>query len=87
MMRDPDVRARVLEPDELNARELAEVLGRLTSLSEQEALVVARTCTAIARSAASEAIRSGSDISTDEVTRLLPALAWRGVHGMLRRDT
>ncbi|WP_068625599.1 TetR/AcrR family transcriptional regulator [Oerskovia enterophila] len=86
VMRDPGVRARVLEPDEVNAREFAEVLGRLTSLTGQEALVVARTCTAIARTAATEAVRAESDVTTAELTRLLPALAWRGVHGMLRRD-
>ncbi|MFE4464889.1 TetR/AcrR family transcriptional regulator [Oerskovia sp. NPDC056781] len=86
VMRDPGVRARVLEPDEVNAREFALVLGRLTSLTEHEALVVARTCTAIARNAAGEAARAGTDVTSEELTRLVPALAWRGVHGMLRRD-
>ncbi|GAA1399591.1 TetR/AcrR family transcriptional regulator [Oerskovia paurometabola] len=86
VMRDPGVRARVLEPDEVNAREFARVLGRLTSLTEHEALVVARTCTAIARNAAGEAARAGTDVTSEELTRLVPALAWRGVHGMLRRD-
>jgi len=86
VMRDPGVRARVLEPDEVNARELAAVLGRLTSLTEDEAIVVARTCTAIARNAAGEAVRAGSEVTRDELTRLVPALAWRGVHGMLRRE-
>ncbi|MBM7478128.1 TetR/AcrR family transcriptional regulator [Oerskovia jenensis] len=86
VMRDPGVRARVLEPDEVNAREFALVLGRLTSLTEHEAIVVARTCTAIARNAAGEAARTGTDVTDEELTRLVPALAWRGVHGMLRRD-
>ncbi|MFF3065127.1 TetR/AcrR family transcriptional regulator [Oerskovia sp. NPDC057915] len=86
VMRDPGVRARVLEPDEVNAREFALVLGRLTSLTEHEALVVARTCTAIARNAAGEAARAGSGVTSEELTRLVPALAWRGVHGMLRRE-
>ncbi|WP_030150742.1 TetR/AcrR family transcriptional regulator [Oerskovia turbata] len=86
VMRDPDVRARVLEPDEVNAREFAVVLGRLTTLTAHEALVVARTCTAIARNAAGEAARVGTDVTDEELTRLVPALAWRGVHGMLRRD-
>ena len=76
----------MLEPDEVNAREFARVLGRLTSLTEHEALVVARTCTAIARNAAGEAARAGTDVTSEELTRLVPALAWRGVHGMLRRD-
>ncbi|MHA7132358.1 TetR/AcrR family transcriptional regulator [Oerskovia turbata] len=86
VMRDPGVRARVLEPDEINAREFATVLGRLTTLTEHEAIVVARTCTAIARNAAGEAARADTDVTAEELTRLVPALAWRGVHGMLRPD-
>lgn len=87
VMRDPSVRARVLEPDELNARAFAEVLGRLTSLPPGEAIVVARTCTAIARTAAGEAVREGADVSSADLARLVSALAWRGVHGMLRIET
>jgi AcrR family transcriptional regulator len=86
VMRDPGVRARVLEPDEVIAREFATVLVRLTTLTEHEAVVVARTCTAIARNAAGEAARADSDVTRDELAQLVPALAWRGIHGMLRQD-
>ncbi|WP_265520775.1 TetR/AcrR family transcriptional regulator [Oerskovia flava] len=85
VMHDAAVRARVLEPDAVNARTFAEVLVRLTGLAPHEALLVARTCTAMARTAAAERFREDGAVSEEDVTRLVPALAWRGVHGMLRR--
>ncbi len=85
VMRDPVVRARVLAPDTRIARAFADVLVRITDLDGDEALVVARTCTAVGRAAATEAVRPDGSASADEVTRLVPRLVWRGVHGMLRR--
>jgi AcrR family transcriptional regulator len=86
VMRDPVVRARVLEPDEINSRVFADVLVRITDLTPQEAQLIGRTCTSIARVAAAETVRSDRDITEDVVTRLVPHLAWRGVYGMLRRE-
>ncbi len=85
VMRDPVVRARVLAPDTLIAHTFADVLVRITELERPEALVVARTCTAVGRAAATEAVRPDGAASADDVTRLVPRLVWRGVHGMLRR--
>ena len=86
VMRDPVVRARVLAPDTHIAGAFADVLARITELHADEALVVARTCTAVGRAAATEAVRPDGVATADDVTRLVPRLVWRGVHGMLRRD-
>ncbi|WP_251153146.1 TetR/AcrR family transcriptional regulator [Cellulosimicrobium sp. Marseille-Q4280] len=85
VMRDPVVRARVLAPDAHISQAFADVLVRITELDPPEALVVARTCTAVGRAAATEAVRADGAASADDVTRLVPRLVWRGVHGMLRR--
>ncbi|MBM7819109.1 AcrR family transcriptional regulator [Cellulosimicrobium cellulans] len=85
VMRDPVVRARVLAPDARIAGAFADVLVRITDLDADEALVVSRTCTAVGRAAATEAVRPDGTASADDVTRLVPRLVWRGVHGMLRR--
>jgi AcrR family transcriptional regulator len=85
VMRDPVVRARVLAPDTRIACAFADVLARITDLDGDEALVVARTCTAVGRAAATEAVRADGDAAAVDVTRLVPRLVWRGVHGMLRR--
>ncbi|MBD8078239.1 TetR/AcrR family transcriptional regulator [Cellulosimicrobium arenosum] len=84
VMRDPLVRARVLAPDAAIAAAFADVLVRITDLDGPAALVVARTCTAVGRAAAAEAVRPEN--GPDDVTRILPQLVWRGVHGMLRRQ-
>ncbi len=84
-MRDPVVRARVLAPDTTIAGAFADVLVRITDLDADEALVVARTCTAVGRAAATEVVRPDGGASADDVTRLVPRLVWRGVRGMLRR--
>lgn len=86
VMRDPAVRERVLAPDTRIASTFADVLERITDLDGTEALVVARTCTAVGRAAATEAVRPESTATAEDVTRLVPQLVWRGVHGMLRRD-
>src|SRR5690606_11638313 len=57
VMRDPVVRARVLEPDARIAGAFADVLVRIADLDAGEALVVARTCTAVGRAAATEVVR------------------------------
>lgn len=85
VMRDPVVRARVLAPDTRIACAFADVLARITDLDGDEALVVARTCTAVGRAAATEAVRADGDAAAVDVTRLVPRFVWRGVHGMLRR--
>lgn len=85
VMRDPVVRARVLAPDTRIACAFADVLARIAELDGDEALVVARTCTAVGRAAATEAVRADGSTSADDVTRLVPRLVWRGLHGMLRR--
>ena len=85
VMRDPVVRERVLAPDSRIAHAFADVLVRITELDGPEALVVARTCTAVGRAAATEAVRPDGAASADDVTRRVPLLVWRGVHGMLRR--
>ncbi|WP_225873340.1 TetR/AcrR family transcriptional regulator [Cellulosimicrobium composti] len=85
VMRDPVVRARVLEPDARIAGAFADVLVRIADLDAGEALVVARTCTAVGRAAATEVVRPDG-ATADDVTRLVPRLVWRGVHGMLRRS-
>ncbi|MCB7136629.1 TetR/AcrR family transcriptional regulator [Cellulosimicrobium marinum] len=87
VMRDPAVRARVLAPDTRIAGAFADVLGRITDLDPAEALVVARTCTAVGRAAATEAVRPDGTTTADDVVRLVPRLVWRGVHGMLRRPS
>ncbi|GIJ00376.1 TetR family transcriptional regulator [Sediminihabitans luteus] len=79
VMRDPEVRARVLAPHETVAAELATVLEPLTGLDHGHALVVARTCTGIARSAAAEVDRR----TADDAHHLVPQLAWGGLRGML----
>ena len=63
VMRDPGVRARVLEPDEVNAREFAEVLGRLTSLPARTASVAAVRAIAVQVRATTSASCSVSDVS------------------------
>ncbi len=85
VMRDPVVRARVLAPDTTIAGAFADVLVRITDLDADEALVVARTCTAVGRAAATEVVRPDGGATADDVTRLVPRLVWRGVRGMLRR--
>ncbi|OLT48350.1 hypothetical protein BJF88_16850 [Cellulosimicrobium sp. CUA-896] len=85
MLRDAAVRARVLEHDARIARTFADVLARLTGLAEGEALVVARTCTAVGRAAAGEAVRPDGAAGAEDVTRLVPRLVWDGVHGLVRR--
>lgn len=85
VLRDPEVRARVLEHDARIARTFADVLGHLTGLAEAEALVVARTCTAVGRAAAAEAVGPDGSPTREDVASLVPRLVWGGVHGLLRR--
>jgi AcrR family transcriptional regulator len=85
VLHDPAVRARVLEHDAQISRALADVLVRLTGLEGAEALVVARTCTAVGRAAAAEAVHPDGAATAEDVARLVPRLVWSGVHGLLRR--
>lgn len=85
VLRDPAVRARVLDHDARIACTFADVLARLTGLTGPESLLLARTCTAVGRAAATEAVRPDGAGTADDVTRLVPRLVWGGVHGLLRR--
>ena len=91
--RDVTVRNRVETPNRRNAELFAQVLIEITDLSPSQALTVARTSTAMARVAASHALPrdpldSDDDVepSTAETADLIAQFAWRGIHGMLRRD-
>lgn len=80
VMRDPEVRARVIAPNEEAARELSAVLASITGLPNESTLVIARTCTALARSAARE--RHTPETSVDDAL-LVPRIAWGGLQSML----
>ena len=91
--RDVTVRNRVETPNRRNAELFAQVLIEITDLTPSQALTVARTSTAMARVAASHALpRDPLDSddtvepSTVETADLIAQFAWRGIHGMLRRD-
>ncbi|MEP7764802.1 TetR/AcrR family transcriptional regulator [Sanguibacter sp. 25GB23B1] len=91
--RDVIVRNRVEEPNRRNAELFAQVLIDITDLTPSQALTVARTSTAMARVAASHALPNDSGDGTDtaepstaEAADLIAQFAWRGIHGMLRRD-
>lgn len=83
VMRDPAVRARVLAPNEEAAAELARTLEGLTGLPPESTLVIARTCTALARSAAGE--RGTPETSADDAL-LVPRIAWGGLQSLLDPD-
>ncbi|SDS76941.1 DNA-binding transcriptional regulator, AcrR family [Paraoerskovia marina] len=80
VMRDSAVRARVLAPNERAAQELAYTLEGITGLPPESTLVIARTCTALARSAAGERHTPGT--SHDDAL-LVPRIAWGGLQSML----
>lgn len=91
--RDVIVRNRVEEPNRRNAELFAQVLIDITDLTPSQALTVARTSTAMARVAASHALphdpadsTDAAEPSTAETADLIAQFAWRGIHGMLRRD-
>ena len=101
--RDPTVRARVDAPNRRNVELFAQVLTTITALTPAQALTVARTSTAMARVAASEALHPAgpaelpgpqpSPPSDDDARAhvqdtadLVAQFAWRGIHGMLRRE-
>ena len=95
--RNPTVRDRVDAPNRRNAEMFAQVLSSITDLTPPQALTVARTSTAMARVAASDALRldladaaDGSDdemgARVQETADLVAQFAWRGIHGMLRRE-
>lgn len=91
--RDAVVRNRVEQPNRRNAELFAQVLIDLTDLSPSQALTVARTSTAMARVAAAHALphvcaddTGVPEPSTTETVDLIAQFAWRGIHGMLRRD-
>ncbi|WP_066464316.1 TetR/AcrR family transcriptional regulator [Sanguibacter suarezii] len=76
--RDPTVRDRVDAPNRRNAELIAQALVTITDLTPEQALTVARTSTAMAQVAASDAHQGTAD--------LVAQFAWRGIHGMLRRE-
>ncbi|WP_093182384.1 TetR/AcrR family transcriptional regulator [Sanguibacter gelidistatuariae] len=93
--RDPAVRERVEEPNRRNAELFAQVLGSITDLSPAQALTVARASTSMARVAASDALHPDPSLTTadgatattaQETADLIAQFAWRGIHGMLRRE-
>lgn len=92
--RDVTVRNRVETPNRRNAELFAQVLSEITDLTPSQALTVARTSTAMARVAASHALPrdplvdhvDDSEPSTEETADLIAQFAWRGIHGMLRRN-
>ena len=93
--RDPTVRARVDAPNRRNAELFAQVLTTITDLTPTQALTIARTSTAMARVAASQALHLDVEAAecgdeerarVQETTDLVAQFAWRGIHGMLRRE-
>lgn len=89
--RDPAVRDRVEAPNRCNAELFAQVLITLTDLTPAQALTVARTSTAMARVAAAEALLPGmagldANTTATDAVDLVAQFAWRGIHGMLRRE-
>lgn len=105
--RNPAVRNRVEAPDRRNVEIFSQVLSSITDLTPAQAHTVARTSTAMARVAASDALllstatlADGSDSSdssddagralararVQETADLVAQFAWRGIHGMLRRE-
>lgn len=84
--RDEAVRERVLRPDAVNAQAFADVAGRLGRLAPDRALVLGRTCTAVARTGAVELAGradDGTDVAHDEIADLLASFAWNGLQGCL----
>ena len=95
--RNPTVRERVDAPNRRNVEMVAQVLATITNLTLVQAHTVARTSTAMAQVAASDALhldRTGAGTVADtesharvhETADLVAQFAWRGIHGMLRRD-
>ena len=95
--RNRTVRDRVEAPNRRNAELFAQVLATITDLTPQQALTVARTSTAMARVAASDALRldvadapresdAEARARVQETADLVAQFAWRGIHGMLRRE-
>lgn len=84
--RDAAVRERVEEPNRRNAELFAQVLTTITDLTPARALTVARASTAMARVAASDALHPAPDQNAQDTADLVAQFAWRGIHGMLRRE-
>jgi AcrR family transcriptional regulator len=81
--RDEGVRERVLRPDLVNAAAFADVLVRLIGMTPDEAAVLGRTCTAVARSAAAEVVRADAERVDAEhgdlIAGVVATFAWRGL--------
>ena len=77
VMRDPVVRARVLAPDTTIAGAFADVLVRIAVLDADAALVVARTCTAGGRAAATEVVHPAGGATGGGVARVVRRGGWR----------
>ncbi len=101
VMRDDAVRERVLRPDAVNADAFADVLTLRCGMDRAQALVLGRTCTAIARSAATEvaeqarlAVRRneqgrGTRTGVDgaAISSILSTFAWRGLRSFVAPAT
>jgi AcrR family transcriptional regulator len=81
--RDPAVRDRVLRPDAVNAEAFTDVLVRLIGMDRDQAEVLGRTCTAVARSAAAEVARAEAARTVPGAAELIAGVvstfAWRGL--------
>ena len=93
--RDDLVRERVEDPNRRNAELFAGVLESITDLTPAQTLTIARTATAMARVAASDALRGEraadaarrpEDSAAMDTPELIAQFAWRGIHGMVRRE-
>lgn len=93
--RDDLVRERVEDPNRRNAELFAGVLESITDLTPAQTLTIARTATAMARVAASDALRGEraadaarrpEDAAEMDTPELIAQFAWRGIHGMVRRE-
>lgn len=93
--RDDLVRERVEDPNRRNSELFAGVLDSITDLTPAQTLTIARTATAMARVAASDtlrgeraadAARGPRDPAEMDTPELIAQFAWRGIHGMVRRE-
>jgi AcrR family transcriptional regulator len=101
VMRDDAVRERVLRPDAVNADAFADVLVLRCGMDREQALVLGRTCTAIARSAATEVAeqarlaarrkdhggRGGRGVDDATISSILSTFAWRGLRSFVAPAT
>ncbi|PJI94752.1 TetR/AcrR family transcriptional regulator [Luteimicrobium subarcticum] len=89
--RDDTVRARVMRPDVTIACSFADVLVHLSGMSRQQAEVLGRTFTGVARTAAAEIVRTLAEAADDELGRraadevadLLASFTWGGLRDLV----